>query len=190
MSVDIGDLSPNQLAKRREIVSAARDVLLSVGINAFTTRTLADRSSIGRGQIHYYFDSVEQIVDAAMEDNLATFTAGLAEAAIGHDDPTDRFWAVVEAYLGFFVSQRDIALLWFDYTISSARAGQPQRVLDTELKLRDMLRDLLSDCGIADADARAEALLAYMFGATLRSILHPNQAANLRKQLSGLSGID
>jgi hypothetical protein len=51
------------------------------------------------------------------------------------------------------------------------------------------LRDLLSDCGIPDTDARADALLAYMFGATLRSILHPNAVANLRQQLGVLSGV-
>ena len=188
--MEIATLSPNQLAKRQQMIEEAKSVLVEHGLNGFTTRRLAENGSFSRGAIHYYFDSVEQIIDAAMTSNLETFVDSLRAAASDHEDPLERFWAVIDAYLEYFASRPELALLWFDYAITAVQAGRPQRAIDIEVALRDLLREFLGECSVPDTDSRAEALLAFMLGTTLRGVLHPAApVSDVHQQLRLLSGL-
>ena len=97
--VTIADLSPNQREKQQQIIEAAKAVLLREGIAGCTARVLADESSFSRSAIHYYFGSMDEIVDAAMASHLADFVGDLRATAAAYDDPVTRFWAVTERYL-------------------------------------------------------------------------------------------
>src|SRR5262245_23159846 len=69
----VPNISPNQREKRREIVEVAKSVLRSNGLDRFTARALTESGSFSRSAIHYYFDSVEEIIDAAMASQLESF---------------------------------------------------------------------------------------------------------------------
>ena len=77
-------------------------VLLSNGLDRFTARALTESGSFSRSAIHYYFDSVEEIIDAAMASQLDSFLGMLNTAAAEHEAPLDRFWAVTQSYLAHF----------------------------------------------------------------------------------------
>jgi AcrR family transcriptional regulator len=190
-SVAVPNISPNRREKRREIIEVAKSVLLSIGLDRFTTRALTERGSFSRSAIHYYFDSVEEIIDAAMASQLESFLKMLNAAAAEHEAPLDRFWAVTQSYLAHFSDQPALTLLWFDYSIAAVQAGRPHPAIQIESRLQEIFVGLLRDCGVPDWEPRSEALLAFMLGTTLRGVLHPGApAGDLRRQLAAVSGLE
>lgn len=189
--VAVPKISPNRREKRREIIEVAKSVLLANGLDRFTARTLTQSGSFSRSAIHYYFDSVEEIVDAAMASELEAFLEMLGVVAAEHDAPIDRFWAVTQRYLGYFSDQPALTLLWFDYSIAAVQAGRPHPAIEIESRLREIFVGLLQDCGVPDWESRSEALLAFMLGTTLRGVLHPaGSAGDVRRQLAAVSGLE
>lgn len=189
--MELSSLSPNQLAKRADIVEAAKHVLETGGLDAFTTRSLTEHGSFSRSAIHYYFGSVEEIVEAAMTSRLEEFLAHLTEVAAAHDDPRDRFWAVTDGYLEFLTERPALTLLWFDYAIAGVQAGRPEPAVEIETQIRARMSELLRAADVPDVEARSEALVAFMLGTTLRGVLHPGSTVgDLRRQLALLSGLD
>jgi AcrR family transcriptional regulator len=188
--VTIAELSPNQREKQQQIVTAAKQVLLREGIAGCTARVLAEESSFSRSAIHYYFGSMDEVVDAAMASHLEDFVADLHATAARVADPAPRFWAVTDRYLVALGEQPERTMLWFDYSIASVRAGHPGPAIAIEVALRTILAGLLKDCGVKDWKVRAEAVLAFMIGTTLRRVLHPGAPLrDVRDQLAGISGV-
>lgn len=186
----IPNISPNRREKRREIIDVAKSVLLSNGLDRFTARALTESGSFSRSAIHYYFDSVEEIIDAAMTSQLDSFLELLNATAAEHEAPLDRFWAVTQRYLAHFADQPALTLLWFDYSIAAVQAGRPHPAIEVESRLREIFVGLLRDCGVPDWEARSEALLAFMLGTTLRGVLHAGApAGDVRRQLAAVSGL-
>lgn len=189
--VALPKLSPNQREKRREIIEVAKSVLLASGLDRFTARALTESGSFSRSAIHYYFDSVEEIIDAVMTSELESFLEMLDGVAAEHEAPLERFWAVTQRYLAHFSEQPALTLLWFDYSIAAVQAGRPHPAIEIESRLREIFVGLLKDCGVPDWESRSEALLAFMLGTTLRGVLHPGAArGDVRPQLAAVSGLD
>jgi AcrR family transcriptional regulator len=189
--VVLPEISPNRREKRREIIEVAKSVLLSNGLDRFTTRALTESGSFSRSAIHYYFESVEEIVDAAMASQLESFLNMLNTVAAEHEAPLDRFWAVTQSYIAHFAEQPALTLLWFDYSIAAVEAGRSHPAIEIETRLHEIFVGLLRDCGVPDWQSRSEALLAFMLGTTLRGVLHRGTlAGDLRRQLAAVSGLD
>jgi AcrR family transcriptional regulator len=184
-------VSPNRQEKRREIIEVAKSVLLSNGLDRFTARALTESGAFSRSAIHYYFDSVEEIVDAAMASHLDSFLEMLNAVAAEHEQPLDRFWAVTQRHLTHFSEQPALTLLWFDYSIAAVEAGRPHPAVEIETRLHEIFVGLLRDCGVPDWESRSEALLAFMLGTTLRGVLHPGaRSGDVRRQLAAVSGLE
>jgi AcrR family transcriptional regulator len=187
----VSKISPNQREKRREIIEVAKLVLLSNGLDRFTARALTENGSFSRSAIHYYFESVDEIIDAAMASELESFLEMLDTVAAEHEEPLDRFWAVTQRYRAHFSDQPALTLLWFDYSIAAVQAGRPHPAIEIESRLQEIFVGLLRDCGVPDWQPRAEALLAFMLGTTLRGVLHPGApAGDFRRQLAAVSGLE
>jgi AcrR family transcriptional regulator len=183
-------ISANRREKRREIIEVAKSALLAHGLDGFTARVLTDSGSFSRSAIHYYFDSVEEIIDGAMASQLESFLDILNAEAAEHEAPLDRFWAVTQSYLAHFSAQPALTLLWFDYSIAAVQAGRPHPAIEIESRLQEIFVGLLRDCGVPDWQSRSEAMLAFMLGTTLRGVLHPvAPAGDLRRQLAAVSGL-
>ncbi|MHB8671618.1 MAG: TetR/AcrR family transcriptional regulator, partial [Acidimicrobiales bacterium] len=89
-------LSPNQLAKRDEIVSAAVEVLLRDGVHGCTVRSIAASAGVSKGSVHYYFGDVDEIVDLAMVQATRGWIAWLRASGAGDrtdgPGPVEIFW--------------------------------------------------------------------------------------------------
>lgn len=189
MSAGIDELSPKQLRKRRQIIDAAKNVLIDVGPAACTTREIARSGGLNQGLIHYYFSTTEEIIDAAMESLFAELTAGIAHAGTGLHDPVSRFWAVVEDYLGVFDRHPNLSLVWFEYWTIVARAGHINKVERLQDGLVDLLTTLLVDAGVDEAPARARVILAYVLGVLVRRSVHRQTFEELSPEIASLARI-
>jgi AcrR family transcriptional regulator len=173
--------------KRQLIVEAAMRVLMREGLSGCTARAVAAESPLTKSAIHYYFDSIEEIVDAAMDAHLDGFLGRLREVAAAHDEPVERFWAVVEDYLQTFADHPGSARVWFAYWLQNVERGRLERDEQLQDRIAGVLTELLTEAGIEDSPARARALFSYLIGALLRQQAHPVSFAELRPELESLS---
>ncbi|MTD57892.1 TetR/AcrR family transcriptional regulator [Amycolatopsis pithecellobii] len=176
-------LSPNQLAKQEQIVDAARRVLVRDGLAGCTVRAVADASPLTKSAVHYYFSDIDLLIDRAMAALVTDFLAELRTVATKHDDPQERLWAVLEAYLETFGNNPNAAFAWFEYWVAVGRA---EHAPAAEVMLRssiELLTDLLSDLNIDDPRARARALQSYLLGAIVQQSVRRRPFATLREEI-------
>jgi AcrR family transcriptional regulator len=70
-----------RLARRREIVQAARIVFAEKGFDKATLEEIAERAEFGKGTLYNYFDNKESLFAAAMEDLFDDVESIAAEAS-------------------------------------------------------------------------------------------------------------
>ena len=184
-----GPASPNQAHKRQQIIEAAKTVLLNDGLAGCTVRAVADASPLTKSAVHYYFQTIEEIIDAAMASLLADFLDHLRTASTTHTNAHARLTAVIEQYLGAFATQPGYATLWLGYFVTSAQAGRLGPLITTQTTIIELLEDVLRGAGAAQAPARSRALYSYLTGTVLRQVLEPQPLGQLRPEIETLLGL-
>lgn len=179
-------LSPNQLAKQEQIVEAARHVLARDGLAGCTARAIADASPLTKSAIHYYFSDIDLLIDRAMARLVTGFLDGLRAVAEKYDDPVERLWEVLRAYLATFAEHPNTAFTWFEYWVAVGRAEHPQAAEVMLRSVTELLTDLLRDVGIDDPRARARALQSYLLGAIVQQQVRPRPFETLREEIDKL----
>ncbi len=66
---------------RRLLIDACRDLCIEVGLDAATTKAIAERAGVNPAMINYYFDSKEGLGIAMMHELIAPVRAQLDTAA-------------------------------------------------------------------------------------------------------------
>ncbi|HKN52286.1 MAG TPA: TetR family transcriptional regulator [Amycolatopsis sp.] len=179
-------LSPNQLHKQEQIVEAARVVLARDGLGGCTVRAIADAGPLTKSAVHYYFADLDVLIDRAMAAHVNAFAADLREVAEGHEDPRERLFAVVEAYLDVFAAQPNAAFLWFEYWIAAGRAQNPQAIDVMLTSITELFAELLGPLDVDDPRARGRALVSYLLGAIVQQRVRPRPFATLRADIEAL----
>jgi AcrR family transcriptional regulator len=189
--IPTGELSPNQLHKRRQIVEAAQRVLATEGLAACSVRAVAGASPLTKSAIHYYFADLNELIDAAMGGHIEAFLARVRAAAARGSDPVERFWAAIEAYLGTFDENPAAALLWYDYWIDAARKGRLGPVDRMNRDVVAMLAGLLEAVPVTGAAVRAEAVFSALLGLVVQQTVRRRPAEEVRELIrlgAGLPG--
>jgi AcrR family transcriptional regulator len=175
--------------KRRLIVEAAVRVLMRDGLKGCTARAVADESPLTKSAIHYYFDSTDEIVDAAMEAHLDGFLQRLLDVATSHTDPTERFWAVVQTYWATFYEAEGSAVVWLAYWLQNMELGRRHHNERIQDRIVGVLSQSLADAGMNEPTARSQALFSYLIGTVLRQEVYPIPFAQVRAEVAKLVGL-
>jgi AcrR family transcriptional regulator len=182
--------SPNQQAKRQQIIEAAQDVLVRDGLAGCTARAVADASPLTKSAIHYYFDDMDEVVDAAMASHVNDCLARTRAAAEAHDRPPDRFWAAVQAYLEIFAERPNAALLWFSYWVEVGHKQRLEPIDRMHRQVTALLADLLADIPVDDPPARARALFSYLLGTLVQQAVRPVPFTQLQPEIAAVCRLD
>lgn len=170
VAIELDALSPNQLAKRQQIVASAQTVLLKVGLGGCTTREVARESGLNKGLIYYYFESIDEIVDAAM-------MAFAEEAAERLPPPGDERRTDIEAllgsYLSLFSARQGLPLLWLEYWTTMIRAGRSEQLVRLANDAVDLLAEAFDYTDADDARVRARIVFSYIVGVVTRGLAQP-----------------
>lgn len=177
-------------AKRQVIVAAAMRVLLRDGLRGCTARAVADESPLTKSAINYYFESIDEVIDAAMSAQLEEFFDKLRAVAAGYEDPRARLWAVLDAYREFFAVTTGSTRLWFAYWLDNLERNRAAQDRLVQERVTSALAEVLSDAGAEDAATRAQALFSYLIGMTIRHDISPISPEQMRAELASLSGFD
>ena len=181
-------LSPNHIARRRELVEAAQRVLRRDGIKGCSSRAIAKESGLNNGLIHYYFKTVDAVVDAAMGEMVDEIVASINAAAEGHEDPAHRFWSVIEAHLDAFGGSREQTVLWMDYWVDAVRSGRTEVIGRIDDAVVGAVTDALEEAEVPEARARGRAICGYVVGAAIRRVIRPQNKRQLREEILTMSG--
>ncbi|WP_222853714.1 TetR/AcrR family transcriptional regulator [Fodinicola acaciae] len=183
------DLTPNQLAKRQQIVDAARLVLARDGLAGCTARAVADASPLTKSAIHYYFADMDDLIDQAMAGHIDAFVANLRAAAARQDAAADRFWAAVRDYVETFRQQPGVLRLWFAYWISATTKNRLTAIETMHDSVAGIFAELLTDIGVDDPARRADELFSFLLGEVVRSAVTPRSFDELRARITDICAI-
>lgn len=191
-SLDPRTATPKQLAKRAQIIDAAREVLARDGLEACTARAVAEAGPLTKSAIHYYFADMDEIIDAAMAAHIAAFLDAVRAAADKHEEPSARFWAAMHAYLATFEDQPNAARLWFAYWLDAGRRSRPGPIELMHRDVTDLLAQLLAPIVPDDSQVRARAhgLLSHLLGTVAQQAVRPVGFPALAAEIAELCGID
>jgi AcrR family transcriptional regulator len=101
--------------RRRAIMEAARQLLLSHGIEHFTVSSVASIAEVSKPAVYYYFDSKEDLVGALAAEALAAETQAMRAAIEGVTDGVRALESAMRAYVQHYVADLDrfrILYMW------------------------------------------------------------------------------
>jgi AcrR family transcriptional regulator len=182
--------SPNQRAKQEQIIEAAKEILAREGLAACTARAVADAGPLTKSAIHYYFDDMDEIIDAAMARHMSGCLDRIADAANQHEYPLDRFWAAIRTYLEIFTERPNAALLWFSYWVDVGQKARLEPIDRMHQAMIGVLRDLLADIPVEDPPARAHALFSHLLGSLMQQAVRPLPFSALMVEITTLCRLD
>jgi AcrR family transcriptional regulator len=180
-------------AHRRVVTEAILDTTAALvaehGLRSVTMSQIAHETGIGRATLYKYFPSVEAILFAWHQRQIAAHLAYLAEVRDEASDAAGRLEGVLEAYA--LISRESHADHDSELTEFLHRDDQPQ-VADTRHQLQAMIRDLLAE-GAASGDVRddvgADELATYCLHALAAARSLPSKAAVRRLVAVTLAGM-
>jgi AcrR family transcriptional regulator len=169
---------------RDRLVTAAQDCLRTRGLAHTSSRAITDRAGANLGAITYYFGSKEQLVAAALAEELRGWLRPVIELLRGGRDPASRLVDAVNALNETFEQQRDRApglLQVFVHAATDPSSSNPVAAIWTEL--RTQLAAVIAELRATDAvpgwvapDAMAALILAVGAGTVVSATVEPDRA--------------
>jgi DNA-binding transcriptional regulator YbjK len=178
--------TPKGERRRHELVAAAAALLTEGGFDAVRHRAVAERAGLPLASTTYYFDSLDELVEAAVERNgraeLDAGRARLAELQAG--EPMD----VIEFALDLLVKDSDMqaVLLRYERLVGTARRPYLQPLMRRMgVELQQLLLDVLTAGGFTMTPERVDQLIAVVDGAVVNALIevHPDPRAAARRML-------
>ncbi len=105
---------------RARLLDAAEAILRECGHGALTSRTLAERLSLSRQIVHYYFESIDDLLVQLIRRSSERALAALQEPEI-QADPLRAIWRMS--------NDRDFALLSLEFASLAARRPAVREVV-------------------------------------------------------------
>jgi AcrR family transcriptional regulator len=156
-------MTANEHDTRRSIFNAAKTLLIEAeDAGSITVRQIAAHAGVGAGLINYYFESKNDLLNAAIgEIVLEVMTAHADKVALYDMEPLDRLRVMMRQLLE--LANNNTKFVRFIFSLNIIKAG-----LQTPLHIISILKDIFGD-DKDDAQLRVIAL----------QILYPLQAAGL-----------
>ena len=177
-------------AHRREVRDAILDTTAALaehGLLSVTMSQIAGDTGIGRATLYKYFSDVESILLAWHEREVAGHLERLTRARDRAGGPAERLEAVLEAFA--LIARESHG---HHDTELAALLHRHEHVGRAEQQLRDMIRDLLTECaetGEVRSDIAPEELATYCVHALTGAGGLPSKAAVGRLVMVTLAGV-
>jgi AcrR family transcriptional regulator len=171
-----------RLARRQEIIAAARQVFASRGFEQATLDEIAELAEFGKGTLYNYFESKEALFLATFEDSFDRYQAAVVAASEAEEGCVEKLRAYLQAAIQYFNDNRSF------YNILIAERGKMTGQLSDDIKqailqkgeeqtsyVAEVLREGISEGALRplDPDVLANALLgllrAFLFCALVES---------------------
>ncbi|WP_333649983.1 TetR/AcrR family transcriptional regulator [Candidatus Binatus sp.] len=91
----------------REILEAARRVMARYGMQGTTVDRVAEEAKVAKGTIYLYFDTKDELVNAAVIEGLREMTAEVLASDDSSMPPLDRIRKLILAHFRMLASNQD-----------------------------------------------------------------------------------
>ncbi|MEV0378746.1 TetR/AcrR family transcriptional regulator [Nonomuraea sp. NPDC050643] len=183
--------------RRREVLSAARRVIVRDGIDAATTRAIAKEAGYSNGVLAHYFTDKDEILLSALRQSHQRIRARLA----GKVEGVTGLAALRELLLDNLpldaerTQETRLEVSFWSRSLASERLAEVQSAEAGEL--RAAVRDLLGQARAAgelktgdNLDDLAEHLLALVDGLSLHLLLYPGRLTRVDIERLMLQALD
>ena len=180
-------IETHRAAVRDATLDAAAALVAAHGLRSVTMSEIAEQTGIGRATLYKYFPDVEAILLAWHEREIGGHLGQLVAARDQAADAGGRLEAVLEAYALISHAShghRDAEL--------AASLHRDEHVARAELRLRGLVRDLLTEAVAAGAirgDIGADELANFCLHALAAASTLPSKAAVRRLVAVTLAGM-
>ncbi|TCT44510.1 TetR family transcriptional regulator C-terminal domain-containing protein [Martelella mediterranea] len=133
--------------RRADLTAAMLDCIAEGGIQNATVREVAERAGVSGGLIRHYFETKDQLLQAAYRQTMGEMTGITAEATADHEKtPRERLMLLVIACLTPPMVDARRLSLWAAF-IAIARIDPAMGAIHREgyLEFRDLIENLLAD---------------------------------------------
>ncbi|MEU7856555.1 TetR/AcrR family transcriptional regulator [Nonomuraea sp. NPDC049141] len=183
--------------RRREVLSAARRVIVRDGIDAATTRAIAKEAGYSNGVLAHYFADKDEILLSALRqshqrirERLTRKIEGVTGLAALRELLLDNLPLDAER-----TQETRLEVSFWSRSLASEHLAEVQRAEAAEL--RTAVRRLLGEARVAgelatdeNLDDVAERLLALVDGLSLHLLLYPGRLARVDLERLMLSALD
>ncbi|MFI7129642.1 TetR/AcrR family transcriptional regulator [Nonomuraea sp. NPDC050153] len=183
--------------RRREVLSAARRVIVRDGIDAATTRAIAKEAGYSNGVLAHYFADKDEILLSALRqshqrirDRLTRKVEGVTGLAALRELLLDNLPLDAER-----TQESRLEVSFWSRSLASERLAEVQRTEADEL--RAVVRDLLAQARAAgelrtddNLDDLTEHLLALVDGLSLHLLLYPGRLRRVDIERLMLQALD
>ncbi len=176
-------------------MEAAAELLVEGGFDAVRHRAVAERAGLPLASTTYYFDSLDELVTAAVElhgrAELASGREKLAALPDGTVDDDALIELVLDLLVGQDVTDTETMLLRYERLVATGRRPYLRPLMRSMgAELQDLISDIFARSGRALAADRVEELIALVDGTMVNAFIElksdPRGVAGrmLRKALS------
>ncbi|TMR89619.1 TetR/AcrR family transcriptional regulator [Nonomuraea basaltis] len=183
--------------RRREVLSAARRVIVRDGIDAATTRAIAKEAGFSNGVLAHYFADKDEILLSALRQSHQRIRGRLARKVEG----VTGLAALRELLLDNLpldavrTQETRLEVSFWSRSLASEQLAEVQRAEAAEL--RAAVRDLLGQARAAgelrtddNLDDLTEHLLALVDGLSLHLLLYPGRLTRVDLERHMLQALD
>jgi DNA-binding transcriptional regulator YbjK len=179
--------TPKGERRRHELVAAAAELLVEGGFDAIRHRAVAERAGLPLASTTYYFDSLDELIEAAVEFNgRAELDGGREKLArlLAEQGPIDP----VEFALDLLIKDSDTEAVMLRYERLVGTARRPYlRPLMRQMgaELHALLLEILTAVGISADAERVNQLISVVDGAVVNALIevHPDPRGAARRML-------
>jgi len=102
----------SEAERREDLIAATLDCIAEFGIQGATVRQIAARAGVTGGLIRHYFESKDQMMQAAYREMMASMTSGSIEAANSAGTAKQRLGRFIDANHSATVTDPRMLSLW------------------------------------------------------------------------------
>ncbi|MBY8848082.1 MULTISPECIES: TetR/AcrR family transcriptional regulator [Saccharothrix] len=183
--------TPKGERRRQALVEAAAGLLATGGFDAIRHRAVAERAGLPLASTTYYFDSLEDLVTAALEHHgnaeLAYGKARLDELDPGGCNGDALIDLVLDLLLGpVGEGDAEAVLLRYERLVATGRRPYLRPLMRRmSVQLHDLLFDIFTRTGQPVTRERVEELIALVDGAVVNALIEisPDPRAAARRML-------
>jgi DNA-binding transcriptional regulator YbjK len=191
--------TPKGERRRAALVEAAAELLIEGGFDAIRHRAVAERAGLPLASTTYYFDSLDELVTAAVEHHSLLEIAGgrrrLDELATRNRGAQALVELVLEMLLGPVNQDREAdaeaVLLRYERLVATGRRPYLRPLMRTlTVEFNALLSEIFARSGTAVDAVELERLIALVDGAVVNALIavDPNpRAVATRMLLAALS---
>ncbi|MEV7093879.1 TetR family transcriptional regulator [Amycolatopsis sp. NPDC051045] len=172
--------TPKGERRRAALVEAAAKLLVEGGFDAVRHRAVAERAGLPLASTTYYFDSLEDLVTAAVEHHgnaeLATGRRRLEELATRNRGVQATVDLVLDLLLGPEsgdpVADAEAVLLRYERLVATGRRPYLRPLMRTlSAQLNELLTEIFARSGTPVTDTELERLVALVDGAVVNALI-------------------